>query len=743
MIGRSRRLMVAAFLALAATASRADDGIACGERAPGDQRPRIGLALGGGGARGVAHVSVIKGIEKAGIRVDCVAGTSMGSLVGALYASGMSSAELEELVLSLDWRSMFNDALERAERSYRRKEDDRSNLYTLGVGIGRGGLNITTGVLAGQRILLLFERLTQPVSTIEHFDDLPIPYRAVATDLNTGEAAVIDHGNLALAMRASMSLPGIFDPAKMNGLVLLDGGLVNQVPIDVVRDMGAEIVIAVDVGTPLATLDANASLLAVLGQMTSMMTVGNTRVQLASLTERDVLVVPALGTEVGSADFGKAELALQIGDRAVVAVQDQLDALGAANTTGTAALAAVSAEPAAGPPVIEFLRLDNTTAYDDAVFLTRLDVPLGEPLDADALEFQLQRIFGLETFSLAAYELVEEEGRTGVVVRVRPRSIGPNYLQAGLRLSSDFEGSFGADLRTGVLFAPITKYGAEARVVAQVGSEPGLGGEIYLPFDPRNRNALAARLAFENRDINSFDADGNNIAKYEADSASMVVGWVREFGNIGAASIGVRRATGNASVETGDPALPDFDFDSGEAVATLTLDRLDNLFFPREGYYARFAYVASRDALGADEEFEQADFDLVTATRFGRHSLQGGIRYHTTFDGTAPVQSIYRLGGRTRLVGFRPNELTGQVYGVGFGGYMYELADVLGRGAYLGGTLEYGNAWQDTDDVAFDDGILNGSLYFGFDSWLGPMLLGYGLREGGEGAAFLEIGQTF
>ena len=328
MIRGLRSWMVVAAFALAPATGNADDGIACGERAPGDQRPRIGLALGGGGARGIAHISVIKGIEKAGIRVDCVAGTSMGSLVGGFYASGMPAAEIEELVLSLDWARMFNDSLDRAERSYRRKEEDRINLSTLGVGVNREGLAVATGVLAGQRILLLFERLTQPVSTIEHFDDLPIPYRAIATDLNTGEAAILDHGNLALAMRASMSLPGIFDPAVINGRVLLDGGLVNQVPIDVVRDMGAEVVIAVDVGTPLATLDGSASLLAVLGQMTSMMTVGNTRAQLRTLGERDVLVVPELGTEVTSADFDKGELALQIGDRAVAAIQDRLDALG-------------------------------------------------------------------------------------------------------------------------------------------------------------------------------------------------------------------------------------------------------------------------------------------------------------------------------------------------------------------------------------------------------------------------------
>ncbi len=734
-------LASAVLLALAALpAAAADDGIACGERAPGDERPRIGLALGGGGARGVAHISVIEGIEQAGIRVDCIAGTSMGSLIGALYASGKSVPEMKQIVLSLDWARVFDDSLERAERSYRRKEEDRLTLNSIGVGIHKSGLVLATGVLAGQRILMLFERLTQHVSAIQDFNAFPIPYRAVATDLNTGEAVVLDHGNLALAMRASMSLPAIFDPTVIDGRVLLDGGLVNQVPVDVVRGMGAEIVIAVDVGTPLMKLGAGASLVDVLSQMTGMMTVGNTNAQMRTLKDSDVLIVPQLGDQVTSASFDKGELALSIGAEAAAGARAELAEVAAAARGPQAA--AVRA-PLAGPPVVEFVHLKNQTSYADAVFLSRLDIPLGEPLDADAVEYQLQHIYGIETFALVQYEVVEEEGRTGIVVHAIPKSHGPNYLQAGLRLNSNFEGDFGADLRAAVLFAPISDYGAEARGLVQIGSEPTIGGELYYPLDPRNRNILAARAALESRDINVYDGDGNNVAQVEANAAVIQFGWLREFGNYGAATIGLRRGTGEAEVQIGDPALPGIDFDVGEIGVSLTLDRLDNIHFPRAGYFARAGYTVSRDALGADTDFEQADFDALVAHRFDRHALQGGVRYHTTIDGIAPIQSLYRVGGRSNLVGFRPNELTGQHYAVVFGGYLYELADVLGRGAFLGGTLEYGNAWQDRDDIAFDDGIVNASVYFGFDSWLGPLLFGYGAREGGEGAVFLEIGRQF
>ena len=733
-----RWLCVAPFALLAPFAADAS-GQSCGERAEGDMRPRIGLALGGGGARGDAHVAILREIERSGLRVDCIAGTSMGSLVGALYSSGMTVDEIEKLVTALDWKRLFNDKLERQESSVRRKTDDRLTLTRVGVGVGRDKLRVATGVLAGQRIQLLFEKLTLPVSTIDDFDELPIPFRAIATDLNTSEAVVLDHGNLALAMRASMSLPGIFTPIEIDGHVLLDGGLSDQLPIDVVRDMGADVVIAVDVGTPLAELKGDASLLAVLDQLSTFMTSGNTRAQIATLTPRDILIVPDLGRRVSTSDFSKGELALEIGTAAAIAARPRLEELAA---HGGEILAAREPPPPRPTPIVEFVRIDNTTFYDNEFLLAHLDIEVGKPIEPDQISEQVQSIYGTETFGQVSYEVVHEDGRTGVVVHARPTTYGPNFLQAGLLLGSDFEGAFSADLRVGLLFAPISSYGAEARVLLQIGSEPGLGAEIYWPFDPRSENVFFSNVAYRNPDILVYDNEGNNTATYDVRILSTKVAYVRELGNYGAIYAGFERGIGDSNVQTGDPSLDEFDFDIGEFEASIFVDRLDNLYFPRDGYYASLAYTMSRESLGADDSFDQLDFDTVGAWRFGRHSIQSGLRFHETIDGTAPIQSLYRLGGRTKLVGFRRNELTGQNYGVLFGGYLYELADVLGRGAFAGGTLEYGNAWQSRDAIG-DDMILNGSVYLGFDSWIGPMLFGYGLREGGNGVLFLEIGLPY
>lgn len=714
---------------------------ACGLREPGDTRPRIGLALGGGGARGIAHISVLRKIEELRIPVDCIAGTSMGALVGGLYASGMPVDDMRALVESTDWKRLFDDSLARPERSYRRKQDDRDALTTVGIGIGSKGVRLSPGLLQGERILAMFEKATLSVSAIEHFDQLPIPYRAVATDLNTGDAVILDHGSLAMAMRASMSLPGVFQPAEIDGRVLLDGGLVNQVPIDVVRGMGADIVIAVDVGTPLEALDRNASLLEVVSQISGMMTTGNTRRQLQTLAGNDVLVTPQLGDTVATGDFEKARQALEIGDRAAAAAHAELARLGA-----TEAVYAVSRSqrPAATPaPVVEFVRLHNETGYADELLLSQLRIPIGEPLDADAVEARLLRVYSMGTIASVTYELVREDGRTGVLLRARPKPQGPNYLQLGLIHSSDFSGTYESTLRAAILFSPLTPFGAEGRVTVAVGSEPALSGEYYHPLDVGNRNLLYAKVGYENPNIHAFDAQGNNYATYDVRELGLQLQATREFGNYGAVSIGAQFGKGRAEVEVGDPTLEEFEFDQGSLYGVVNIDRLDSLFFPRKGYYASLGYTISRDWLGSDSEFDQVDFDAVAARSFGKHTVQLGARYHATTSGELPIQNRYRLGGRSRLAGFRINELTGQHYAMVFTGYSYQLAEVFGRSALVGGTLEYGNAWERREDMSLDDGIFNASLYAGFDSWLGPMLFGYGWRETGDGVIFLEIGRPF
>jgi NTE family protein len=299
------------------------------------------------------------------------------------------------------------------------------------------------------------------------------------------------------------------------------------------------------------------------------------------------------------------------------------------------------------------------------------------------------------------------------------------------------------DVRVGVLHSPVNDTGGELRYLLQLGDEPRLLGEYYQPFGARGRWFFGGRAEYELRKINVFDEDGNRTSEYDARQLGFSATAGREFGNYGAALLGLRRYRGETRVQVGDPSLPEDDYDIGEIFVEGSLDRLDSAYLPRSGYSLRLRYTRSLEGLGADAEFAQFDVDGVSAWRFGKHSLLAGLRYHATTSGIAPLQSLYRLGGFSRLVGYQPNELTGQNYGVLLGGYSYELGKLLGQEAMAGALLEYGNAWERRSDMRLSAAELHGSLYLGFDSWLGPVLFGIGAREGGEQNVFLEIGHRF
>lgn len=713
---------------------------ACRKTDPQNTRPRIGLVLGGGGARGFAHVSVIKELERRHIPIDCIAGTSMGALIGGLYASGMSIEAIEKMVVELDWAGAFDDSLERPERSFRRKRDDDLNLLNAKPGIGKSGIKITSGLLAGENIMLLLERLSNEASRSGNFDQLVTPFRAVATDINTGKAAVLRSGNLSIAMRASMSIPGVLRPVKIGDQLLVDGGIVNQVPVDVARGMGADILIVVDVGTPLALLDENASILSFADQLGSLMTVNNTKNSIDSLGPNDVLIQPELGDKVRTGEFLKVKLALEIGRQSMQELGPQLSVLARPGADkGDEKRIAVAEKYEREIPMMEFIRLNNSTRYSDEALLARLDIATGQRFNVDKVETAIRRIYGLGTLDSVTYDMVEENGKSGLVIDVKPQSYGPDYLETGLNTYSDFRGDFVFNIRAGILRNPVNSLGGEVRLLAQLGSEPALFGEYFQPLDVQGRYFAGIKGGYENPQVNYFDVNGDRLAQYELPSLGFDIYAGREFGNYGAATIGVRQRSGEAKLLIGTSSFPDVEFNIGEAYWNLTFDRLDSFQVPRSGTYMSVGQTLGREALGADNDFSQFNFDLIYAHAIGSHSGYGGLRYHDTTSGTPLLQNFYRLGGVTRLPGYRPNEAYYKNYALGFIGYTYELGRLLNRPAIIGGTIEYADLWNDD---SFHQRELHASAYFGFDSWLGRFLFGYGARESGEGTFFLELGRN-
>lgn len=704
------------------------------------RRPKIGLALSGGGARGAAHVGVIKVLEELQVPIDYIAGTSMGAIVGGLYASGMSVAELETTMATLDWADAFRDQIEREERSFRRKRDDDLYLVKQAAGFNAGKISLPTGIIAGQKVDLLLRSLTLRVSDVGDFDDLTFPFRAVAADIVTGEAVVLESGDLAMAMRASMNIPAIFALTEIDGRLLVDGGVANNLPIDVVRQMGADVVIAVDISTPLQEREELDSVLAITEQLTGILSRRNTEAQIETLSDDDLLILPDLG-DITTQAFERAAEAIPIGVEAARQHSSELQRL-ALTTEQYDEYLASHHRRVADLPVIDFVRIENNSRLGDEVLTAGLNIPIGQPLDVQALEEDIGKIYGWQLFQNIRYEIVEDGGETGLVLRVDERSWGPNYLQFGISIADSFDGDNFFNLGIAYTRTGMNALGGELRMGVQIGQEPFLVGEFYQPLGARSRYFIHPQVRFRRRNVNVFDA-GNILSELRVSESGLELAAGRNLGTWGEVRLGLRRFTGEVEVRVGDPTQADVDFDVGEFFIRLSDDKMDNVRFPRDGHVVVVEGLVSRDGLGADAEFEQVMFSSLLARPIGKGSVLLHLNYNTTLDSDAPVQSLFRIGGMLNLSGFALDELAGQHSALLALGYLRKVNDSDFLPLYVGGTLELGNVWQNKSDISTSNAITAGSIFVGSDTILGPIYLAYGLAEGGVDSLYLFVGKLF
>ncbi|MEJ2309276.1 MAG: patatin-like phospholipase family protein [Gammaproteobacteria bacterium] len=711
------------------------------------QRPSIGLALSGGGARGSAHLGVLRLLEEMNIPVDYIAGTSMGSIIGGLYASGMSVDEIEQALTDIHWEDIFSDLQPREERRFRRKMDDYLYLvrYRVGVNEQKGEVNLAPALIQGQKFDLILRKYLLPVANIDNFDRLRIPFRAVATDIVRGKAAVLGSGDLPTAIRASMAVPAVFAPVELNDKLLVDGGIAMNLPVSVVREMGADIVIAVDISTPGLERDQIKSALDMLNQLSALLTRRDTELQIASLTTRDVLIVPALGERVTSADFKPEKLleGVAIGYAGASAHRAELSRL-AVSAPLYATYRKSIAPPSRTRPTIDYVHVENESRLSDEVLSSRVTVKPGEPLDPEQLEEDVGRIYGLDNFESVRYRVEERNGETGVIISAKQKSWGTSSLQLGLELSSTSTGNSFFNLGTAFTMMPMNKYNGEWRTFAQIGEEPLLFTEFYQPLDPDESWYVNVGAGWINRDVSIYEGYSANaaLAEYTIDSSGLRLAGGRNLGNWGRISLAYERYTGDASLSAGTAPMESFDFDIGELELRLAVDTLDNVTFPSQGWRG-FAYGrVSRTDLGADSDFEQYGFSAMRAGSMGRHLFSALAYFETTPNDDAPVESLFSLGGFARLSGYSENQLSGQSAGLLRGTYMYDL-DTSFVSTYVGGTAEFGGVWQQQDDISLDDSILAGSLFVGVDTVVGPVFLGYGHAEGGNSGIYLFLGRPW
>jgi NTE family protein len=704
-------------------------------------RPKIALVLSGGGARGFAHIGVLKKIEELRIPIDIVVGTSMGSIVGGLYAIGLSPDEIEHGVRGIDWEQVFNDLAKREFRSFRRKTDDYLFTSANRLGVSRDGVKLSPGLIEGQQIELALDRLAYPGFHITDFDELHIPFRAIATDIETGDAIVLGEGNLAKAMRASMSIPAALPPVKHEGKLLVDGGIGNNIPIDVARDMGADIFIVVDVSAPLAGQEDLQSSIGITSQLTTILTRRVADQQLQSLTDGDVVIVPGR-EDLGSSSFLEYAQLIQAGLDAAEEKDRQLKTL---SLTAEQYRIYKSALPvvARRKPVIDFIEINNQTRLHDDILALIISQNIGAPLDVLELERDLQVIYGLDLSSSVVYGLEEREGKTGLIVYVRKREWAPTYLNLGFTLRSEFEVGSTATIDLVYTNPTINSLGGELRATVAGGSEPRLTLSLYQPLDKHFNYFVTGDAGFVSY-IFPITDNSNNVdllQRFERSFISLAAG--RIFRQNTELRLALFRADGNTDTLVGQPPTPDPGFDEGGYRIRLFHDTLDNVDFPRSGARGWLEWIANREDFGADLDYDQVRFSLAGAGTWRRYTVWGRSVIETTLDENAPNNAQFRRGGFLNLSGFLNRQLAGQHFGLLEAAFYRRLGNITLLPMYAGFSLETGNVWDDRDQISVDNTVLAGSVFVGADTILGPLYVAYGLNDADSSTIYLYLGRQW
>ena len=706
-------------------------------------RPKVGLVLSGGAARGLAHIGVLKALEEQGIRIDAIAGTSMGAVVGGLYASGYKVDELEKLALSIDWQAALSDAPPREDVPFRRKQDDRDFLVKQKLSFrDDGSLGLPLGVIQGQNLALLLESLLAHTSDTRDFDKLPIPFRAVTTDIANGEKVVFRKGHLPQVIRASMSIPAVFAPVELDGRLLVDGGMTDNIPLDVAREMGVDIAIVVDIGTPLRNRKQLTTVVDVLNQSITLMTRRNSEEQLATLHANDVLIQPALAA-FGVTDFGKAQEMIDAGYRATRILDARMAQLKPTQTQDAELNAA--RQPGQRTPIITAIRVENDSKVDDDVIRYYIRQPIGAPLDLGRLHSDMGTLYGLDYFDQVRYRVVHKGQDHTLVISASGKRSGTDYLRVGLNLSDDMRGDSAFNLGASYRVNGINRLGAEWLTRAQIGDKQELYSEFYQPLDVGSRYFVAPYGSFEAQNVDSV-LDNDPIAQYRVERYGFGLNLGRQIGNNGEVRLGVGQAWGKADVRIGDQDLPSESFNEGFYTVKYSYDSLDNVYFPHAGKDVSLTFTQFEPGLSSDTRYRQWELNFDKAMSHGPDTLILGGRYGRTLDDANVVTSSFLLGGARQLSGFREDALSGQNVSLMRAVYYRRLTPrsylPLDFPLYAGTSLERGRAWN--NDNEFDSGYINAaSVFIGFDTPLGPLNFTYGLNDADEQAVYLNLGQTF
>ncbi|MEZ8612580.1 patatin-like phospholipase family protein [Vibrio sp. 10N.247.311.14] len=737
------------------------------------KRPTVAVVLAGGGAKGAAHIGVLKALEEMQIPVDYITGTSMGSYVGGLYATGMSADEIESFIYTVDWNRGYRDRVNRSDRRVRDKEyEDRYQLNT-DLGLGWGEIKARKGVVQGQNMLRILRETTGNLSSFDSFDHLAIPYRSVATDIIELEEVVIDHGHLVDAMMASMSVPGALPPYDLDGRMLVDGGVTNNMPVDVARAMGADIVIAVDISTNYKGKDDFTNFLAAADQLSNYLVQRSTQEQAETLTDDDVFLRPDVG-EMETTDFDKMPSAFLAGYEAAKQHTDELSKLSLSNADYQHYIEdkqkARRQLKHGDQTVVDRVVINNNTHYSDKLIENRLNLDSGKVLKTSEIESKVQDLYALDRFELVTYEFDTVDGEEQLQVDVNEKSWGPNYLNFRFFLEDDFSTTSQYSIGVSANFTDINSHGAELRTNIEMGTDKRIEAELYSPFFSSQKLFTSASIAYskENRnlpvDIDDIEEPTLDVTKdyfpmtYSEYVGELALGYQPTLWQ--ELKFGARYTDGDVEVAS-LPSLGNGGYKRIGGFINYRLDTLDNFSLPTEGYFVDLEYLVSHDDFQNDSSINETELtsesdtvyefsaNLMAAKSIEKHTLVAKLDYGIVESKNSifPIDPK-ELGGFLNLSGIPRNSMIGQNLAYTSLIYRYKWFEndfgLFESPFYVGASIEHGGVWSN-NDLSIDEAPMYtaGSVFAGVDSPIGPIILAYGRTEDNYDSVYLIVGTSY
>ena len=702
-------------------------------------RPKIGVALEGGGALGLAHIGVLRWLEEHHVPIDYIAGTSMGGLVGGLYASGKSPDELQKIVEAQDWDIIIGGRTPYEDLSFRRKEDQTAYPNSLILGL-KHGIALPAGLNAGQKISLLIDRETLPYAGIKTFNDLPIPFRCVATDLVSGKEVVFSEGRLSTALRATMSIPGIFSPVREGEHVYVDGGLVGNLPTDVVRQMGADIVIGVHLETAPAKADEINSLFSVLGRSIDVVIREN---EIRGLAGADLIVKVGL-SEYTSMDYQKSAAIISKGHQAAEEKSRVLLPYSLDNSDWTAYVDHRLSRERIAPDVPQFVRVEGVSGEAQRGFMQYLQPLIGKPLDAKKMDTLLTRLTGIGKYDTATYSLIQENGQTGLLVSLQEKNYGPPLLQPGFEVDGSETNDVTFTMGARLTFMDIAGYRSEWRTDVEFGNTYGIASELYRPFTPLSKWFFAPRAIAYDEAFKIYQKS-NPLADYRIarEDIGMDIGY--GFSRFTELRVGYSYGYTNAVLKLGLPEFPAFSGNVGDTHLHFLMDHTDDPVVPRRGYLAETTFHWYNMYPGYKDPFAAMDAQLeyfVALTRRGSGYAiaSGGTTFGTGNTGSVP---LYFLGGPNHLSAYGTNELYGDQFYLGRIGYLHEILTLppfVGKKVYATGFYEFGKMYGFPLQSRFPNDFAAGLVA---ETAVGPLFIGGAAGDTGHYKWFFQLGKVF